>query len=193
MSKREQFYDAAGRPVSRVEALDENGLLRSGFGMRTPMFALDSVQRELADRKKAAARREEEPDEDDNDGRPVTADAADYFTDARGITYYDARISQIRRVLDYLRGRDEALRQQWRDGRAAAEQARQQAMRDAESAWRRDQGYTGTDPRSTGYGSQPASGAAPAGAYARPTFDAVEGARRKREAYDAMCQDMANA
>src|SRR5262249_17504283 len=148
------YCNRAGRAVMADEALDASGLLRDGYGVRVPLQMCDGLQRDVASyfdgkrRRKTVARdplgREMATYEEEEEPRRRRRheDAATGFTDSRGVFFADARMVAAQDALDHLQGREEALRQIWRDGRAAAEQARQD-MIDAGSAWRPDPMPTG--------------------------------------------------
>ena len=69
-----------------------------------------------------------------------TGDAATGFVYGdRGAAFApDPRAIVARDALDHMQGRDEMLRQMYRDGRAAAEQARQEMIDASSNAWRGD-------------------------------------------------------
>jgi hypothetical protein len=48
MSIRRRYIDRDGRLVDASVALDERGCVKDGFGLRTPMQFMDSMQREIA-------------------------------------------------------------------------------------------------------------------------------------------------
>lgn len=135
-----------GRIVAADEALDARGILRDGYGMRAPMLMLDALQRSVAGDRKVQARdpmgreagtyEEEEPDEDDEPRRKRKRRMGDAFTDSRGVAFAaDARLAAAQRAVDHLQGRDEMLRQMYRDGRSTSHSARQNMITDGTSAW----------------------------------------------------------
>jgi hypothetical protein len=148
MPAQQQYCDGSGRVVDESIALDSNGRLRNGFGLRTPMHLMDSLQRSVAEfadrkrRKRTVARdpmgrelgTEEEEEEEEECGerqgrRRRKEDAATTtFTDSRGITFTDQRMTAAQDALDHLQEREEGLRALYRDGRAAVEAARQEMI-----------------------------------------------------------------
>jgi hypothetical protein len=156
----------------------------------------------------------EEPDEqddDDNDKRDSTMNTNDEctFVDSRGITFIDHRIVDTRRALERLQAQQEELRQLYRDGAVARQEAYEDMKRQMSDAWRKDAAPSGAYPyRAAAEGTACTINGRPGtlvreGDYlvckpsarqdAEPTFDAVEGARRKQEAYDAMIKEMSEA
>jgi hypothetical protein len=167
-----QYCDAHGNTVDADEALDSCGNLRNGYGLRTPLHLMDSMQRDIAqefNRRRMT-----------RDG--YTGDAATGFVDDRGVAFApDPRAIATREALDHMQGRDEMLRQMYSDGRAAAEQARQEMIEASSNAWRGD--ARPSDGRS--------ADAAPALA---PRMTSMGEAQRiKREAYQQMVRDAENA
>ena len=134
-----QIIDKRGRVVERDENPDGTVPLRDGEALRIPMFMMDSLQRAVfndARRKKFVKEEFDEDDDKRNAVMQITHDAT--FTNSRGVTFTDHRIADAQRAVEYLKGRDEALRQMWRDSRAAAEQARQEMIDASSNAWRGD-------------------------------------------------------
>jgi len=222
MPKTYQIIDKRGRVVARDE--NEDAPLRDGESLRVPMWAMDGFQRAVvndARRKKVVERdrlgrlkanyEEEEFVESERDRKGSAMQIADdaTFTDSRGVTFTDTRIVDTRRAVERLQAQQAALQAIYRDGRAAAEQARREAMADTANAWRGDAAPAGAYPYRTAAEGTPCTVNGRPGTLvregnylvckptasqdARPVFDAIEGARRKREAYEAMCHDMANA
>ena len=121
-------------------ALDSGGNLRNGFGMRTPFASLDAMQRDVAEffdgkrrsktlhrdpQGREAGTSETEEEEEEKPRRRSKCDAATGFTDSRGVFFAaDQRMQAAQNVVDHLEGRDEMLRQMYRDGRTGVEQAR---------------------------------------------------------------------
>lgn len=114
-----QYCTRDGRTVDASEALDADGTLRNGYGIRTPIHLMDSMQRDIAG------------------DAGHKHDAAQGFTDSRGVFYAaDQRVTDAQRATDYAAGREEGLRQKWRDGRAEAAEARQAMIADMAVAWK---------------------------------------------------------
>jgi hypothetical protein len=185
MLRKYQVRDRHGNLVDR----DDDVPLRDGERLRVPLYMMDSLQRAVVaharetstDRLTRDARRRKDESDDRKDAAVMITDDATYITDRNTggcFVLADAlgrtdRASLARdngfRFLVPADDRAEGAMAVQRMERARA----YREMCDAQaSAWRGD--------------------AAPP-SDAPPTFDAVEGARRKREAYDAMCHDMANA
>ena len=113
----QHYCDRAGNAVTADQALDAAGNLRNGFGMRIPLQMCDSMQRSVAE-----------------DGR-------------RGLRFEpDQRMQAAQNVVDQLEGRDEMLRRMYRDGRAEADKARAEMIRDMASG--REAGPPGAYPYS---------------------------------------------
>ena len=155
---------------------------------------------------------EEGPDEDDDDDNKKDDSAMIdecTFTDSRGVTFTDHRIADTRRALERLQAQQEELRQLYRDGAGARQEAHEDMKRQMSDAWRKDAAPPGGYPYSAAAeGTACTINGAPGilvreGNYlvctptarqdAQPTFDAVKGARRKQEAYDAMIKEMSEA
>jgi hypothetical protein len=172
-----QVIDRDGRVVER----DEDEILRDGERLRTSMSAMDAMQRDIvgASRKKAKAVEENEEGEGEQEDSAMTANT---FTDSRGVTFVDHRIADTQRALARLHAHDQKLRQLYRDGRAAVEEARQAMI---------DEMRLGPDAAPPPDNCQPVTRQDAKAAFdARPTYDAVEGERRKREAYQQMVRDL---
>ena len=153
----------------------------------------------------------EEPDEDDGDDRKDSDMITDEctFTDSRGVTFTDHRIADTRRAVERLQAQQEELRQLYRDSAVARQEAYEDMKRQMSDAWRKDAAPSGAYPyRAAAEGTACTINGRPGtlvreGDYlvckpsarqdAEPTFDAVEGARRKQEAYDAMIKEMSEA
>ena len=179
-----QYCDRAGHLVTEAEALDDDGQLRSGFGVRVPLQMCDSFQRDVAEHfgdkrrrktlhrdplgREAGTEEEEEgprrrkkvlyrdplgreagtsESEEGEPRRRRKQDASTGFTDSRGVYFEpDPRLADAQQLVEHIEGREEALRQIYRDGRAAAEQARQDMIRDMASG--REVGPPGAYPYS---------------------------------------------
>src|SRR5215813_2341988 len=136
------------------------------------------------------------------------------FTDSRGVTFTDHRIADTRRALERLQAQQAELQRLYRDGAAARQQAHEDMMRASAEAWRADAGPPGAYPYSVAAEGGPCTVNGERGVLvregnylvckpgrqdARPTFDtsstydAVEGERRKREAWLDMIRDSQNA
>ena len=166
-----QVIDRDGRVVEH----DEDEILRDGDRLRVSMWAMDAMQRDIHEAAKAVEEQQENEQED-------SAMTANTFTDSRGVTFVDHRITDTQRALALLHARDQKLHQLRRDGRTAVEEARQ-AMVDEMRVGRDAAPPPGSCQPVTRQDAKPIFDA-------RPTYDAIDGERRKREAYQHMVRDM---
>ena len=158
------YCDVRGREVDEAEALDARGRLKSGFGMRVPLQLCDSMQKAIAEfadkmrrkrltesdpRGRERGTLEEESDEHDDSAwerHHNASDAANGFFDSRGIWFPpDQRLVDAQRAAEYLAGRDEAMRQQWLNGRRAVNDARKEMIDAASTAWRQNDSAPSAD------------------------------------------------
>ena len=112
-----------GRTVDASEALDAQGNLRNGFGIRVPLTMQDAMQRDIAaDAKRRSKTQHRDPqgreagtseeEEEEEEERRRKQDAAVGFTDARGVYFPpDQRFAAAQNVLDRRDGRAEGLKQ----------------------------------------------------------------------------------
>ena len=109
------YCNRRGDPVTADEALDASGNLRAGYGMRTPLHMMDSMQRDIAEHF------------GDKRGRGPIGDAETGFYDLRGVHFPpDQRLVDAQRMTEYLSGRDAGVcARRWLDGRAEVNDARQ--------------------------------------------------------------------
>ena len=164
MTRRLEYRDAAGNAVSADEALDDRGILRSGYSTTIPLLMMDSMQKDVGkhfgDRRRVTERDPmgrlkatftEEPDEDDDEDRKDNAMNTNdecIFVDSRGITFVDHRIADTRRALERLEAQQEELRKLYRDGATARQEAHEDMKREMSSAWRHDAAPAGAYPYS---------------------------------------------
>src|SRR5262245_21623629 len=161
------YFDAHGREVDDAEALDARGCLKNGFGMRVPLQLCDTMQKDIAEFAERHHKRFDAAN---------ASDAANGFFDSRGIWFPpDQRLVDAQRVAEYLAGRDEAMRQQWLNGRRAVNDARKEMIDAASSALRQSN-------------SAPSADVTPQ----RP-ISFADALRIKDEAYRAMVEEMQNA
>ena len=136
-----QYYcDRAGNAVTADEALDAAGNLRNGFGMRVPLQLCDSMQRDVAEfydgkrrtrtqyrdpqGREAGTSETEEERRNPAAGASVTLPVASLTAGACSSPPISAcRPPSV--FVDHMEGRDEMLRQMYRDGRAEVDKARQ--------------------------------------------------------------------
>ena len=166
------------------------------------------VERDPQGRLKATYEEEEEEQKD----AAMIANDATYITDATGAPYVLA--DALGRTDRYSLARDNGFRRlipvgNHADGTATVQQARRDMIDAMSNAWRGDAARPGAYPyRAAAEGTPCTINGRPGtlvreGDYlvckpsarqdAHPTFDAVEGARRKQEAYDAMIKEMSEA
>ena len=158
------YCNRRGDPVTADKALDASGNLRNGYGMRTPLHMMDSMQRDIAEHF------------GDKRGRGPIGDAETSFYDLRGVHFPpDQRMVDAQRMTEYFSGRDAASRQMWLDGRAAVDAARQEMINDSTSA--RRQGDSAPRPD----------------IMPRRTVSFADAQRIKRDAWEAMRDEAQNA
>ena len=160
--------------------------------------ARKTVQRDPFGRLSATFETESNGDDDDDEAprrrRRKEADA-------------DPRLADARRVLDYMEGRDAAQAQSYRDNNAAEREKAWREMLDHQSnAWKGGDAPTGelaghgrpgdacmTANKEPGHLNEQLVCVPDRRSDARPTVDAAEGERRKREAWEQMMRDQSEA
>jgi hypothetical protein len=193
MTRRYQVYDARGRPVDDDVGFDANGAIRDGYGMRVPLFMMDSTQKAIA----ADARRKKVTQYD-----PYGRVKSTYEEEEADSMMTDAELALHR----------PGYRTSTAVNDDAAVKAYRQYVADQANAWKkRDAQPPGSYPLSAGEGSactvdgRPGTlvregdwlvcrptqrtDAAPTG----PVFDAAEGQRIKDAAWEEMCQRQRDA
>ena len=198
-------------PMLLMDSTNSTALQR-GIAEHSRKSGTDKLMRD-ARRKKIVqrdpmGRLQSEFEEEEDDA--MISDNECTFTDSRGVTFTDHRIADTRRALERLQAQQAELQRLYRDGAAARQQAHEDMMQASAEAWRgADAGPPGAYPyRAAAEGTPCTINGRPGtlvreGNYlvckpsarqdAEPTFDAVEGARRKQEAYDAMIKEMSEA
>ena len=129
------YCNRRGDTVTDDEALDGAGNLRNGFGLRVPLQLCDSLQRSIAEDAKRRSRtlhrdpmgRELGTSKRRKRRRNRAAAASVTPPPASptvsGVSFAaDQRMAAAQSVVDHMAGRDEMLRQRYRDGRAEVEQ-----------------------------------------------------------------------